>query len=147
MGGSNEPSNIIELTVPEHAEAHRILFEKHGKWQDELAWKGLSGRLSKEEAIREKLRLANIGNKNAAGDRHRGGNPKGYKPSAETIEKLRRSHIGNKSGAGNLGRKNTKPRKDIGCICITDEIATKYVPKDVPIPNGWRRGRHTTKRT
>ena len=31
MGGSDDPSNIVLLTVEEHAEAHRLLFEKYGK--------------------------------------------------------------------------------------------------------------------
>ena len=43
MGGSNNPSNIVELTIEEHAEAHRVLYETHGCWQDRLAWLGLSG--------------------------------------------------------------------------------------------------------
>ena len=50
MGGSDEPSNIVELTVEEHANAHKLLFEKHGRWQDEIAWKTLSGQISGYEA-------------------------------------------------------------------------------------------------
>jgi hypothetical protein len=34
MGGTDDPSNLIELTVEEHAEAHRKLFEQDGCWQD-----------------------------------------------------------------------------------------------------------------
>jgi hypothetical protein len=34
-GGTDDPSNLIELTVEQHAEAHRILFEQYGRWQDE----------------------------------------------------------------------------------------------------------------
>jgi hypothetical protein len=49
-GGSDDPSNIIELTIEEHAEAHRKLFEEHGRWQDEIAWKSLSGQISLSEA-------------------------------------------------------------------------------------------------
>jgi HNH endonuclease/NUMOD3 motif len=43
-GGSDDPSNLVELTVEEHAEAHRKLFEQHGRWQDRRAWELLSGR-------------------------------------------------------------------------------------------------------
>jgi len=50
MGGTDDPSNIVELTVEEHAQAHRKLFEEHGKWEDELAWKALAGIVSKKEA-------------------------------------------------------------------------------------------------
>ena len=59
MGGTDEPSNIIELTVEEHAEAHRILWEQNGKWQDYYAWQGLSGRIGKEDLIREIQSIAN----------------------------------------------------------------------------------------
>ena len=61
MGGTDDPSNLIELTVEEHAEAHRVLFEEHGRWQDELAWKGLSGRIGNEEVVRLASSLANLG--------------------------------------------------------------------------------------
>ena len=44
-GGTDDPSNLIELTVNEHAEAHRQLFLKFGRWEDELAWKALSGQV------------------------------------------------------------------------------------------------------
>lgn len=51
-GGGDNPENIIELTIEEHAEAHRILYETHGHWQDRLAWLALSGQIGKEEAIK-----------------------------------------------------------------------------------------------
>jgi hypothetical protein len=50
-GGTNDQSNIILLTVTEHAEAHRILYEKHGHWQDKTAWLGLAGIISHEDAV------------------------------------------------------------------------------------------------
>ena len=49
MGGTDEESNLVELTIEEHAEAHKKLYEEHGHWQDYLAWKGLSGLLSSDE--------------------------------------------------------------------------------------------------
>lgn len=51
MGGTDDESNLIKLTADEHAEAHRLLYEQHGCWQDYLAWKGLAGLSSKEEII------------------------------------------------------------------------------------------------
>src|SRR3972149_2712307 len=45
-GGADEPSNIVELSVEEHANAHRLLYEQFGKWQDKLAWQFLSGQLN-----------------------------------------------------------------------------------------------------
>ena len=64
MGGTDDPSNLVELTVKEHANAHKLLFEEHGLWQDELAWKTLSGQITNAEANLEKLRLSKLGKNN-----------------------------------------------------------------------------------
>jgi hypothetical protein len=53
MGGTDDPSNIIELTIEEHAEAHRKLWEEHGCIEDKLAWKGLLGLISKQDILLE----------------------------------------------------------------------------------------------
>ena len=96
MGGSDEPSNLILLTVEEHAEAHRLLFEKYGHWQDKVAWKALSGILPKQEIIKEIQKNAN----------------KGRIPSAETREKMASAKRGRKiskehAEALHKGRRNT----------------------------------------
>ena len=51
-GGSDRPENLVELSVEEHAEAHRLLYEQYGRWQDKTAWEGLTGLISKEELVR-----------------------------------------------------------------------------------------------
>jgi hypothetical protein len=56
MGGTDDPENIILVTPEEHADAHRILYENHGKIEDYLAWKGLSGIIGKEEIIMTLMR-------------------------------------------------------------------------------------------
>ena len=53
MGGTDDPSNLVRLTVEEHAEAHKKLYEEHGLTQDYLAWKGLEGLIGKEEITAE----------------------------------------------------------------------------------------------
>lgn len=65
LGGTDDPSNLVELTVEQHAEAHRLLYEQHGNWQDHLAWKALSGHLGKEEIIRIKQSMAKKGTKHS----------------------------------------------------------------------------------
>ena len=62
-GGTNDPSNLIKLTVEEHAEAHRILYETYGRWQDYVAWKAISGFIGKEEIIKLTQSLATKGKK------------------------------------------------------------------------------------
>lgn len=50
MGGSDLPENIAIITVEEHAQAHKKLFEDHGKYEDYIAWKALSGQITMTEA-------------------------------------------------------------------------------------------------
>lgn len=52
MGGTDDHSNLIELTVEEHAETHRKLWEQYGNIKDYCAWKGLEGTIGKEEIVR-----------------------------------------------------------------------------------------------
>lgn len=53
MGGTNDPENIKALSIEEHTEAHRLLYEEHGKIEDRLAWMGLSGMIGRDEIIKE----------------------------------------------------------------------------------------------
>jgi hypothetical protein len=81
VGGTDDSSNIVELTIKEHAEAHRLLYEKYGRGEDRLAWLGLSGQIGKDEILKqismaqkgkkkpegfgEKIRQANLGKKHS----------------------------------------------------------------------------------
>lgn len=64
MGGTDDPSNIIELTVEDHAEAHRMLYEAHGRVQDKVAWMGLAKLAPMKELIAELQRETKLGDKN-----------------------------------------------------------------------------------
>lgn len=64
----NSPENVVYLTIEQHAQVHQLLFELNGQWQDEFAWKFLSGQkdftslhgVSKSEQHKEKIRLASL---------------------------------------------------------------------------------------
>ena len=89
LGGTDDPSNLIELTVEEHAEAHRILYETHGRWQDRLAWIGLMKLAPKAELVRQAISLSNTG---------RISPNKGKTASLELREKMRMAKLGKKYG-------------------------------------------------
>jgi hypothetical protein len=57
MGGTDDPSNIIEVTVEEHAELHRRLYKSFGHIEDKLAWKMLLGQAKDPEVWAMKSRL------------------------------------------------------------------------------------------
>lgn len=60
MGGSDDPSNLVELSIEDHAEAHKILFEKYGKIEDKLAWLALSGLISKSVILKEMYQAGHL---------------------------------------------------------------------------------------
>ena len=59
VGGSDDSSNLVLLTVEEHAEEHRKLWETHGRWQDKIAWKTLSGQITIQEAHEQMMKYDN----------------------------------------------------------------------------------------
>lgn len=55
-GGGDEESNIVELTVTQHAMWHYAEWRLHGLVQDKLAWRGLAGICAQEEIVVELMR-------------------------------------------------------------------------------------------
>lgn len=109
-GGTDDPSNLVELTIQEHAEAHRKLYEKYGRWQDKLAWYGLAGMIGRDEVIK-KIQQENgrkVGKIYSAPTL-------GTKRSEETKKKISQALTGriqsqetkNKRAAAHRGRKNS----------------------------------------
>jgi hypothetical protein len=80
-GGTDDPANIARLTVSEHTEAHRKLYEEYGRWEDKIAYQALSGIIDNEEVIRQKCIEAG-----KRGSRIR--TATGWKPSEETRKKI-----------------------------------------------------------
>ena len=126
MGGTDDPSNLIELTVEEHAEAHRKLWEQYGNIKDYCAWKGLEGTIGKEEIVRLLMdptgRVHTEETKQKISQSHKGKS----KHTEESKEKLRQFRTGTKqseetkrkiseAGLGNkrcLGYKHTEETKE-----------------------------------
>jgi len=50
LKGFNAPDNKVILAVEQHAQAHQLLYELHGKTEDFIAWKALSGSINITEA-------------------------------------------------------------------------------------------------
>ena len=95
MGGTDDPTNLVDLTVEEHSLAHKELWEKYGRWQDNVAWKALSGQIDKQEIIA----LTNAARRGKPSGRE------GKKHSPESIEKIRLSKMRH---TYNQGRKHSE---------------------------------------
>jgi len=142
MGGSDDPSNIVRLTVSEHAEAHRKLYEEYGRIQDKLAWQGLAGMIPKQQLIYELQSSLNTGkNNNMYGRsaiseqnlkwytngtktiyRPEGDQPEGYR-RGRTIVKLRGPH--SKETREKIGKAN-KGKLHGGSTPVLSPDGTKF---------------------
>lgn len=60
-GGTDDPDNLIKLTIEEHAQAHLDLFNEYGRWQDEIAWLSLTKQIDNAEATRRAQIMGNKG--------------------------------------------------------------------------------------
>jgi len=52
-GGTDDPVNLVEVSITQHAMFHYCNWKLWGDKRDWLAWKGLSGEIGKEEIIKE----------------------------------------------------------------------------------------------
>jgi hypothetical protein len=96
MGGSDEPSNIIEVTIEEHAELHLALYLEYGLLADWIACNMLAGQMGKEEFMLERCKLGGSVKWTDYRRKRYGELRKGYKHSEETKRKISESHRGKK---------------------------------------------------
>ena len=112
-GGTDDPSNLIYLTVEEHAEAHKLLFEQYGRWQDELAWKGLLKLVTHDEAMIRSMK-SNLGK--TFDDEHRrkiSESLKGHKVTESTRKKIANTRKERNIPPARLGAKHTEEAKSL----------------------------------
>lgn len=101
MGGSDDHTNLVELTIEEHAEAHKKLWEQYGKIEDKVAWMGLLNMINREEIIHELISAPKSEeHKRKISEAHKG-KPKPWL-------------IGSKNAAGKRGPNSEEHNKKIG---------------------------------
>ena len=57
MGGTDEPENLVEVTVTQHAMFHFCNYQLWGNEEDKIAWRALSGQITFDEAALEAMSL------------------------------------------------------------------------------------------
>ena len=166
-GGTDDPSNLVSLTIEEHAEAHKLLFEKYGKDEDRIAWLALSGQISKKEVLVESYRIGRNKTNQVLFERYgedwrsivgiNGGNA--TKEAKIGVHGLSKEQVlaYAKEGCIKAASKEAceKRLKTMATIChqqgtknsqfrsmwITDGTNSKKINKSDSIPEGWRKGR------
>lgn len=158
-GGSDDPSNLVKLTIKEHAQAHLDLYHQHGDERDLLAYKMLLGqithaearlaraKLPKTEEHKRKISEAVKGKKNGMygkklTDSHKEKISKANSiPKPHVSENMKKLHAEGKSYKFTKGDcmkavAARRPRK-----WYTNGVNNKSVCEGDPIPHGYRRGR------
>ena len=119
MGGTDEPENLVTVTVTQHAMFHFCNFQLWGNMEDSIAWRGLAGIIGREQIAYEKILLG--------------------VEAARTPEVIERKKEKFKEIGHQQGEKNSQHGK----MWITDgtEEGSYRIGKDEPIPEGYHKGR------
>ena len=165
MGGTDDPSNLIELTREEHAQAHMKLYEEFGKREDLGAYYLITGQTDEAAKIASSLGGKVQGKINAENGHMRkiqkmsDCSEAGKKGGAATIasgkgafgnpiERLKSCSKGGKvqgkknAESGHLKRIAQIPsKKNRGMIWITNGSKNMMVESENNIPIGYRRGK------
>lgn len=168
MGGTDDPENLIELTLAEHAMAHLKLYEEHGKRQDLWAYKLLSGQTEEAfllncsaggkvqgqknaenghmQKIQKMANLSEAGKKGGAATIASGKGAFG-----DPVERRKSCVKGGKAQgkrnaeSGHLTKIAQMPielnKRNLGQIWITNGEVNKMIKPTDEIPNGFKRGK------
>ena len=136
MDGTDDPSNLFECSVEEHAELHLALYLEHGHWEDYIAALSLGGIMDREELVA--IKLSESGKKGGARGKGKTAWNKGKKMwSEEDRERMSRERTGRKCNISEesrekireAGRKN-KGRKRPDLAERNKQRKGLYIPRD-----------------
>lgn len=168
MGGTDDPSNLTELTRKEHAMAHLKLYEQYGKKEDLGAYYLLTGQTDEAAKIscslggtaqgkinaenghmRKIQKMANCSEAGKKGGRATIALGKGA--FGDPIQRLESCRKGGKaqgkinSHSGHLKKiaqmTIDENKRNLGMIWVTDGIQNKMLSKTEIIPEGFHRGK------
>jgi hypothetical protein len=161
MGGTDDPSNLMEVTIEEHAELHLALYLEYGKIEDWIACNMLSGQTEEGERSRRilvsdymknRVITQEVRNNMSIGQRQRFSVPGSRIPTPAMIEYHKRS-----SGEGNhfYGKTHNEETREVlrekakeqwrrtKYVWINNGKVSRRVSED-NIPDGFVRGRLKT---
>lgn len=164
MGGTDDPSNLIELSIEEHAAAHMRLYEEHGKRQDLGAYYLLTGQT--EEALKlnaiaggkvqgkknaengHMVKIQKLADWAVAGKKGGAATMKSGKGAfGDPTERLKSCSKGGKiqgkknAESGHLKKIAHLSKRSKGKMWITNGITNKMIEPTSPVPDGFKPGK------
>lgn len=144
-GGSNDKSNLVTVSVTQHAMFHFCNWQLWGDKRDWLAWRGLIGEIGKEEIVHQ-LRLEGLRKGRAksiviGSTPARAANARKHQPKAVEAARSETSKQKRQATFKAISHQQGERNSQFGTCWITDGITSIKVDRNAPIPDGWRRGR------
>jgi hypothetical protein len=93
-GGTDDPSNLVEVSVTQHAMFHYCEWRLHGRWEDKCAWQVLANNV--KHPLHVKGRKLTDTQRKDISERMRGNTHGAVPCSEEKKEKLRKINTGKK---------------------------------------------------
>ena len=100
----------IDLTIQQHAEAHKDLYETYGRREDYIAWQALAGMMGKEEIILEAQRLGPLNRDREAHAEAVRQARLGTKQPQKTRNKIAQSNTGKKQSEETIAKRVMKQK-------------------------------------
>ena len=123
MGGGDARENLVEVTVTQHAMYHFCNYQLWGNEEDRIAWRGLSGIISREQVVYEAIKLAHPRAIELAKT------PEAIHKKKQKFKKIKHQQGERNSQYGTRWIHNLKLREN------------KKIDKNSDIPEGWNPGR------
>jgi hypothetical protein len=153
-GGTDEKSNLVKVTVTQHAMFHYCNWKLWGNKEDWLAWRGLTGEIGKEEMVHKLRMIASEKGVKAMLEKQKFL----YENDPEFLERARQHalQILPKAREAALSEGSREKRIDsfkriqhqkgetnsqYGTMWITNGETNKKIKKNEPIPEGYFPGR------
>lgn len=124
-GGTNDPSNLVEISLTQHAMFHFCEWQLHRKRADYVAWKRLVGNLNDEELVHQKLIM---------GGENGGRKTKELGLGIFALSKEERSKISKRSGkiGGRKGGISRSEKKINACRENIKKAVKVFMENDTP---------------
>ena len=158
MGGSNDPSNLLECTIEEHANLHLSLYLESGKIEDWIAFHMLSGQTEEGERARRQMSSEYMKTRTITEETRskmsKGQKKRFSKPGSRVLTPAKVESIKKMTGEGNpfYGKRHTEENRKIisekakeqwsntKYIWVNNREVCRRVSED-NIPQGFLRGR------
>ena len=144
-GGTDDPSNLVEVTVTQHAMFHYCNWRLWGEKYDWLAWRGLTGEIGKEELVRQaRIEGLKKGKKIALAKGHSESQIKHTKriqPMGTNAALSVESRQKRLDSFKRIGHQKGESNSQYGTMWVTNGETNKRVKKTESIPEGYYPGR------